>query len=447
MSNLNIETGKGITVNDVIEKLLLTKVHYYIVIAAALGFMFDSFDTYVVSYAMPSIVKEWNISAVTNGMLSSAGLWGMFLGALIWGPITDRFGRKIGMVGTILGFSLLTGFTGITQNITQFAILRFITGVCLGGLMPINTSLVSEFVSSKHRGRFSSILTVLWPFGLLAAAVLSLTLVPQHGWRILFFIGVIPAIVTVFIAHLVPESPRWLITKGRVDEARKILIKLGAKEKDITNLINEKVEEKTSVWTVLKPPYRKRFVLTAGYYFFGYFGYYGYVLWLPTILTKVYGLTLTKTFTFTLFSAIAAIIGRLTAYYTIEKFGRKQLFYVGFGLGGVAALIFGLIKNPAYLVVGACFLSFLYEQGVAGTVVWTAELYPSSVRATATSWSTGFGRLSSAASPIVFGYFIQTGHYYGVYVSMAVAFWIACLLVKFLGIETKGKNLKELGAE
>jgi putative MFS transporter len=434
------------TVSNVIERLSLSSKHYFIVVIAALGFMFDSFDTYIVSYAMPSIIREWQITPVVNGMLTSAGIWGMFLGAVIWGPITDRFGRKVGFIGTVMGFSLLTGLIALTENVYQFGILRFVTGMCLGGMIPVNTALVSEYVAAQYRGRFVSILTVLWPFGLLVAALVGLSLVTTYGWRVLFYVGVLPAFITIFVAWKVPESPRWLISQGRVEEAKQVLKILGAKEEDVVNLENEKAAEQVPIWALLRAPYLKRFILTAGYYFFAYFGYYGFVLWLPTILSTVYGLSLAKTFSFTFFVAIAAILGRMTAFYTIEKFGRKQLFYVGFGLGGAAALVFGLIKDPSYLMIGACILSFLYEQGVAGTVVWTAELYPSKVRATATCWSTGAGRLSSAASPIVFGYFMANQMYYGIYITMALFFWIAVALVYFLGIETKGKSLEDIGA-
>lgn len=440
-------TGTPNSVNDVIEKLPLTKTHYIIVVIAALGFMFDSFDTYIVSYAMPSIIKEWNIDNVTIGILSSAGMAGMFVGAIFWGPFTDRMGRKAGFIGTVMGFSLLTGATAFVPDTTTFGIVRFITGMCLGGMIPINTALVSEYVATRYRGRFVSVLTVLWPVGLLVAAFCSLLLVPAYGWRVLFYIGVLPAVLTFFVASHVPESPRWLITRGRVGKTAASLRVLGATDEDVQNLKSEQKEKQVSVFVLLQPKFAKRFILTGGYYFFAYFGYYGFVLWLPSILARVHGLPLAQTFTYTLLVAIAAILGRMTAFYTIEKFGRKQLFYVGFGVGGVAALIFGFLSNPAHLLIGACILSYLYEQGVAGTVVWTAELYPSEVRATATCWSTGLGRVSAALSPVVFGFFLDHGMPYGIYAMMAATFWIAVALVFFLGIETKGKDLREIGAD
>jgi putative MFS transporter len=435
------------SVDGIIEKLPLTATHIFVVIAAALGFMFDSLDTYIVSYAMPSIIKEWNIDPITNGLLTSTGIWGMFVGAILWGPITDKYGRKVGFLGTILGFSLLTGLTAFSTNVFQFGILRFASGLFLGGMIPVDTALTSEYISTKYRGRFTSMLTVLWPVGMLIAAILSLNLVTVYGWRVLFIIGVLPAFMSFLIRWKVPESPRWLASKGRGEEAVKVLKLLGASEQDVKSVpAVTDPDKKVSFFVLLQPEYLKRFMLTAGYYFFSYFGYYGFLLWLPTILSSVYGLSLVKTFTYTLFVAIAAILGRTTAFWTIERFGRKQLFYIGFGLGGIAALLFGMIKDPALLVWGACLLSFLYEQGVAGTVVYTAELYPSNVRATATSWSTGAGRLSAALSPIVFGYFMKIHFYFGIYLTMALFFWIAVALVYFIGIETKGKSLDKIGA-
>ncbi len=432
--------------SDVIEVLPLTRVHGTILAAAALGFAFDSFDTYIVSYAMPSIVTDWDIDPVTNGLLTSAGMWGMLLGALVWGPFSDRFGRRLAFSATVLGFAALTGFTALAGGVLQFGMLRVVTGMCLGGMIPVDTALVSEFIGARHRGRFVAFLTVLWPFGLLAAAVCSLWLVPTYGWRVLFVVGVTPAFLSVWVRWKVPESPRWLATKGRLAEATTVLSLLGASDDQVRDVQPDEVVETLRLRTLLQPPYLKRFILTAGYYFFSYFGYYGFVLWLPSILATIFNLSLVTTFTYTLYVALAAIAGRVFAFWTIDRFGRKQLFYVGFGIGGIAALLFGTIQDPTLLVACACLMSFLYEQGVAGTVVWTAELYPSHVRATAVSWSTGFGRISSALSPIVFGWFVSHQMYYGVYITMAVSFWIAVGLVYFLGVETKGKSLHALQA-
>ena len=144
--------------------------------------------------------------------------------------------------------------------------------------------------------------------------------------------------------------------------------------------------------------------------------------------------------------AIAVLLGRLTAFYTIDAFGRKQLFYVGFGLGGIACLLFGLITDPGMLVWGACILMYIIEQGGAGIIVWTPELYPSEIRATANGWSSAAGRLASGIAPIVVGYFLANHWIYEVYVMFCAVFFIVCALVYFMGIETKGKSLDDIGA-
>jgi putative MFS transporter len=446
MTTTAVKVVPTTTISSIIEKLRPTGLHYFILATAALGFMLDSFDSYIPAYAMPSIAKEWHLTPVMIGTLASAGMWGMLFGAIVWGPFSDKFGRRIGFIGTILGFSLFSGLTIFATGVGQFFAYRFIGGMCLGGMVPIDTALVSEYVATKYRGRFIAVLTLMWPFGLLAAAVASLTLVPTYGWRILFILGVLPAGLCVLIRWKVPESPRWLASKGRIEEAAAVMKKLGASEAELHNLIPEQAEGKAPLSILLRRPYLKRFLLTTGYYFFAYFGYWGFLLWLPSILAVHFKLSLVRTFTYTLLAALSAIAARVVALYTIERFGRKQLFYVGYGVAGIGALVFGRIENPAYLVWGACILAFFYEQGVTGTVVWTAELFPSKVRATATSWSSGAGRISSALAPMAFGFFMGRNMYYATYVMIAVFFWVAVLLVYVLGIETKGKSLEEIGA-
>lgn len=442
----DISTVPKITVSGVIEKLPLTKTHYMLAIAAALGYMFDAFDTYTVGFAMPSIVREWKLTPLFNGMLASAGMWGMFIGAMAWGPIIDKFGRKFGFAGTVLGFSLVSGLTALSTNTTQFIVYRFISGLFLGGMLPVVSALVAEYVAARHRGRFVAVPPAFWPVGLFVAAIASFKLIPSYGWRSLFLVGIIPAFLAFFVVWRLPESPRWLSAKGKKAKAGEVLIRLGAEKSDVTDLASEEAAQKVPLSELLHGAYLKRFILTTSVLFFGFFGYYGFVLWLPSILAVEFKLSLAKTFTYTILVGIFAILGKVIAFFTIDKFGRKQLFYFGYGLAGLASLVFGVLRNPTHLLIGACVLSFLLEEAAAGCVVLPTELFPSQVRGTANSWTSASGKLASALSPLVFGFFMGRHMYYGIFITMAAFFWIACIMILTIGVETKGKALHDVGA-
>jgi putative MFS transporter len=434
------------TVSGVVETLPLTRFGYLLASVASLAYLFDAFDTYVVSFVMPSITAEWRLTPVFSGMLSSAGMWGMFVGAMVWGPIVDKVGRKAGFAATVLGFSLVSGLTAASTGTTSFIALRFISGLFLGGMLPVVSTLVAEYVSARHRGRFVAVPPIFWPVGLFAAAVAAKALLPQFGWRSLFVVGVLPAFLAWFIVKRLPESPRWLATKGRTRESAEVLSSLGASREQLRDLAAEPVVDIVPISVLLKPPYLKRFVLTTSVLFFGFFGYYGFVLWLPSILVIHFHISLAMTFTYTVLVGVSAILGKVAAFLTVDKFGRRQLFYVGYGLAGVASLVFGMLVRPVHLLVGACVLSFLLEEGAAGCVVLPTELFPSQVRATANSWTSAAGKLGSALSPLLFGVLMARNMYYGIFLTMAVFFWIVCVVVLTLGVETKGRTLQDVGA-
>jgi len=434
------------TVAGIIETLPLTRLCYFIISAASLGYLFDAFDTYIVSFAMPSIATEWRLTPVFNGMLSSAGMWGMFVGAMVWGPVVDRVGRKFGFVTTVLGFSLVSGLTAAATGTTQFIVFRFISGLFLGGMLPVVSALVAEYIGARHRGRAVAVPPIFWPVGLFAAAVAAKVLVPRFGWRSLFLVGVLPSLLAWFLVKRLPESPRWLVTKGRTREAGSVLLALGATDDQVRHLAPEPINTDVPVRVLLKPPYLRRFVLTTSVLFFGFFGYYGFVLWLPSILVLHFKMSLATTFTYTVLVGVFAILGKIAAFLTVDRLGRRQLFYVGYGLAGVASLIFGLLHDPTQLLIGACVLSFLLEEAAAGCVILPTELFPSHVRGTANSWTSASGKLGSAVSPLLFGVLMAKDMYYGIFITMAVFFWIACLMVFVFGIETRNRTLQDVGA-
>jgi putative MFS transporter len=434
-------------VGGILEGLSLTSMQVVLVASAAAGYMFDAFDTYVVSFAMPAISAEWKLSPVFNGLLASAGMWGMFIGALTWGPIADRFGRKFGFAGTVLGFSLLSGLTALATGMTQFLVLRFVSGLFLGGMLPVVSVMVAEQVSAKHRGRFVAIPPIFWPVGLFAAATASFLLIPHYGWRSLFLVGVLPTLLAVFVIKNLPESPRWLITRGKKKEAAAALVLMGANEQAVRGFHEFEAPAKgVPLAVLLRAPYGRRLALTTGVLFFGFFGYYGFVLWLPSILAVQFHMRLAQAFGYTILVGVFAILGKVAAFLTIDRFGRKQLFYFGYGMAGLASLLFGVLKQPIHLLAGACVLSFFLEEAAAGCVVLPTELFPSQVRATANSWSSAAGKLAAALSPLVFGFFMSRQMYYGIFVTITVFCWIACAIVLGLGIEARGKILQEVGA-
>jgi MFS family permease len=171
----------SLTVNDIIEKLPVTRAHVVGTIICALGFMFDSFDTYIISYAMPLIIKEWGLDPVLAGAVNSAGIWGMVFGGVVCGPLTDRIGRRLGLIVTILGFSLVTGFAAFSTGATQLMAVRFVSGLCLGGMIPCASAFISELVNAKDRGRMTALLPTLWPMGMFIAAIVSRLYVPNFA--------------------------------------------------------------------------------------------------------------------------------------------------------------------------------------------------------------------------------------------------------------------------
>jgi len=435
-----------LTLDTVIEQLPFSRLYFLIIIAGGLAHGFDAFDTFTIAYAMPAIIKAWHLTPVVNGMLASAGMWGTLLGGLLWGPISDRFGRKVGFAGTILGFSLLTGLTAFAITVPQFLSFRFITGLCLGGLPPCASTYIAEQMSSKHRGRAIASTLIWWPLGAFAAAVAGFTLVPRYGWKPLFLLGGLPIFLSFVVIIVLPESPRWLAMKRETAKLEKVLKQLGASSKQIEYLQPGETVMRFELKSLLRPPYRIRFIATAGSYLVGYFAYFGWTLWLPSILVSVFHFELGRSFLYTLIAALFGVLGKTTAYYVVEKLGRKAVFYCGYGPAAVLALIFGFLHNPTLILACACLLGYSLDLGASGHFVWTPELYPSYMRGTANSWSSAAGKIGAALAPLCFGMFISAHRIQFLYLSMAVACSLVCAIVAVIGIETRDKVLSEIEA-
>jgi putative MFS transporter len=262
----------------------------FIIAVAAAGFLFDSFDITIVAYALPKIRLEFNLTPQEVGLAGSAALAGMGLGSWCWGWIADKWGRRVVFASTVLMFSLFTGVVGLSMSLGFLVGARFLTGLGLGGMVPIDQALVTEYAPANIRGRVAAMLPLCWPMGYFCAAGCGLLLVPEIGWRWLFAIGVVPALLVFFIRRGVPESPRWLAAKGRHEDARASLHYVGVDDRAIEaaraeegqDPVKPRLAEPTFA-DLFRQEYLRRVIHTWVWWFCAAFAATGFSVWLPTI--------------------------------------------------------------------------------------------------------------------------------------------------------------------
>jgi putative MFS transporter len=188
-----------------LERLPVSWLHYKLLIIHGFGWLFDAMDVGIVTFVMVALAKDWKLLPNQLGLIGSAGLAGMFLGALVSGIIADYWGRKKVFQVTLFIFAVTTLLCACAWNVTSLIIFRFLVGVGLGGELPVVSSLLSEFIPGKHRGRFIVLLESFWAYGWLIAALVAFLIIPAHGWRIAFVIGAIPAFYIWVVRRKLPE--------------------------------------------------------------------------------------------------------------------------------------------------------------------------------------------------------------------------------------------------
>ena len=455
-------------ISERLEQMPVSRFHYALLITAGLGWMFDSMDTGVVSFVLPVLMKQWHLSPEQVGNIGSIGLLGMAIGAIISGTIADKIGRKRVFAFTLLTYSIATGLCGLSWNLTSLMIFRFIVGFGLGGQLPVAVTLVSEFSPLKHRGKFLVLLESFWAFGWLLAAIISYLIIPHFGWPLAFFLGFLPALYVLFLWRRIPESPRYLESKGRGEEAEEIVAKIersanvpvGGKGVKPATQVNtglansaaaqkgKQPAEQAKFKDLFSPALLRRTVFLWLLWFGIVFSYYGIFTWLPSLLS-LKGFSLTASFGYVLIMTLAQIPGYFSAAYLVDKIGRKPTLAAYVLATAIAAYFFGQGSTAAVILIMGCLMSF-FNLGAWGIIyTYTPELYPTHTRATGSGWAAGFGRIGGILAPLIVGQMIgklQMGTQV-VFVMFALVLIIVAVDVVILGEETKGQSLEELSSE
>lgn len=344
--------------------------------------MVDGMDLMFLSYSLPSLIQDLQLSKAQAGALASYSLLGMALGGIFGGWAADRFGRVRVVVWTIVLFSIGTAALGLTQSYWQFALLRFISALGLGAEYVVCNTLMAEYVPTERRTTVLGTLQAGWSVGYVVATVLAGAIIPVFGWRPLFATALVPVLLALFIRKVVPEPPGWKRAVSTQPTAKR-----GSQWKE-----------------VLSSPLRRRiFALWALTSCFLQFGYYGVNNWLPTYIVNELKFDFTAMTGYLVGTYVAMILGKVIAGYLADILGRRWMYVIG-GLSTALFLpIIVQLHTPENIIVLLTVFGFLYGVPYGVNATYMTESFETHIRGTAVGGAYNIGRIGAAVAPWLIG--------------------------------------------
>ena len=435
-----------------------------ILAAAIIGDALEFFDYFLIGFVLAFLITPWKLTFNQFAIVFLSSGVGALLGAYAWGWVADRIGRRPVFIGTVLNFSIATGLLYFTPDNgwLYLTILRFFVGFGVGGLYCVDLPLVQEFMPSHKRGWVGGIVTCVIPLGVGLGGVLGAFMGPNE-WRLLFAIGLLPALIVLLIRLWVPESPRWLVRQGRYEEARKSLAWALQVDPSTLPMPNAKTlgEPIKSNWFDLFKYPRSLAVSWLGNAG-AQTGVYGISLWAPTLfvlLLKVTPQVASKMF---ILLTVSGFIGRLSFSFLSERIGRRNCGgLLGFG-AAVFIVLAGYNYNTTMFGVSAFWLiltvaMFFADGGFAIVGPYAAEIWPSHLRTSGMGSAYGFGGIGKIIGPLGLATIVGSSNFVKPDVpltSIPMAFlylgsWFALagVVYYFFGMETRGKSIEQIDRE
>ncbi|WP_188646539.1 MFS transporter [Marinithermofilum abyssi] len=424
-----------------------------IFIIGGLGYMFDAWDVGLTGFLLPLLAKDWGLSGFQLGLFGSAGLIGMAVGAVIWGTIADLIGRKRAFTYTLLIFSIFSVLGALSPSYGWLLISRFIAGIGLGGCIPVDYSMVAEFMPRKNRGAVLTALDVWWPIGLTVCGIVSVALLPLQSWRILLLFMVLPALLVFWVRRSVPESPLFLIRRGRDREAREVIQSLvdktGASVENWTLPLpadSSKTSFKgffrqfKSIWS-----FNWKITFTVWSLFVTILLlYYGVITWLPTILVNQ-GYPAYKAYLFATSMTAIGIAGVLAAAWLVEVVGRKWVIGASGFISSLAMVLFTMqIETPALARIWILVFGFASQVVIPAIYCYAPEVYPTLLRASGFGWASFASRIGASLVPVIFGTWLwPTLGLTNTFSIIGSLVLFSIIIMVFFGPETRGKALDQ----
>lgn len=392
------------------------KERWKIMWASIIGYAMDGLDVLILSFAMAAIVSEFGLSLGEGGLIATYTLIGTVLGGYLFGIFADYFGRVHTFSLTIIIFSIFTGACAFADNVTHLDILRFLAGLGLGGEYGIGMTLVSETWPAAKRARATAGVAMGWQAGAVLAAILAAFVLPDYGWRGLFLVGVVPALLAAWARHGLKEPPMWVKRK----EMKKALL---------AHLFSSPSKTLTTVSLTIMTSVQN-------------FGYYGIMVWLPMILLKEHGLTTKSMSGWMIVTVVGMIAGIYVFGYLCDRLGRKIPYLIFYVCTAAMVYIYVNLGTPIALLFGGAFLGFFCNGMMAGYGTLLSENYTTDARSTAQNFIFNTGRAVGGFAPAIIGALAQAHGFNAAFVLLSCVYLAAALNVLFFIKDTKGVTIK-----
>ena len=413
---------------------------------------FDAFNALSLAFALPTLIRLWHISPKQGGLLISASYVGQLAGALVFSALAEKIGRIRGTTAAIAIMSVMSFGCALAGNFPALLACRLVQGIGVGGEMPVAATYINELSRAHGRGRFFLLYEMIFPLGLMATGQIGAWLVPAFGWKFIFLLGGIPGLLITFLVARLPESPRWLISQGRVREAEAIVEQVEASterrvpaaETSITAPAGSLTQR--GRWTeLLSKIYRGRTLVVWALWASAYFVANSLNNWMPSLYNTVYQLSLRQSLRAASMTNVAQVAVLLVCAFSIDRIGRRNWTVAAFVLGGGMLAFLGIVgaqKVWSVMILGTL------GYGVIGSVnavlyLYTPEIYPTRMRAIGTGLATSWLRIASAVGPALVGLLVDAKGIHSVFLMFAGVSVLGAIAATSM-VETSDRRLEEI---
>ncbi|MCW1509096.1 aromatic acid/H+ symport family MFS transporter [Acinetobacter baumannii] len=399
-----MDTSK-VNINELIDKARFTSFHWKVLIWCLLIIIFDGYDLVIYGVALPLLMQQWSLTAVEAGLLASAALFGMMFGAMIFGTLSDKLGRKKTILICVTLFSGFTFIGAFAKGPTEFAILRFIAGLGIGGVMPNVVALMTEYAPKKIRSTLVAIMFSGYAIGGMTSALLGAWLVKDMGWQIMFLIAGIPLLLLPLIWKFLPESLAFLVKSNHSEQAKNIVSKI-APQTQVNANIQLVLNESTTTDAPVRALFQQGRTLSTFMFWIAFFMcllmVYALGSWLPKLMLQAgYSLGASMLFLFAL--NIGGMVGAIGGGALADRFHLKPVITIMFIVGSAALILLG-INSPQFILYSLIAIAGAATIG-SQILLYTfvAQFYPTALRSTGMGWASGIGRIGAIIGPVLTG--------------------------------------------